>query len=76
MFDALRKELDHLDGAEYVIDECEKIASERIQKLEEEIEACLKLIPKECVVRVREGGGPENIYASLAVSLMNLVSKL
>jgi len=32
-------------------------------------------IPSECLVRVREGGGPENIMASLIVSLTKTFSK-
>lgn len=38
-----------------------------------ELEAILDLIPKHLIVRVREGGGPENIIASLAGSVQKLV---
>ena len=41
-----------------------------------EIAACIDLIPENLRVQVREGGGPENLCASLAVSVANLVREL
>jgi hypothetical protein len=44
----------------------------RAEKAEQEIKTNLELIPAECRVIVREGGGPENNAASLAVSIAKL----
>lgn len=40
-----------------------------------EVEGILANMPTECVVHVREGGGPEDILASLAVSVSKLSTK-
>ena len=34
------------------------------------------MIPDDCIVRSREGGGPENVQASLAISVSNMRDKL
>lgn len=42
---------------------------------EREVEGVLEItVPPEFVVRVREGGGPENLAASLAVSVAKLAA--
>ncbi len=43
-----------------------------IEQAEEEVRAVLEAMPQDSVVRVHEGGGPEDVFASLAVSVMNL----
>lgn len=47
-----------------------------MEKVSEEINAVLNHMPEDCVVRVCEGNGPENIFASLAVSVANLRAKV
>lgn len=46
--------------------------ADRVQELEREIAAALDALPAPAVIRVREGGGPENVAASLAVSCQNI----
>lgn len=41
-----------------------------------EVEAVIRNLPQGCVVRVREGGGPEDLAATLAVSVSKLVSRV
>ncbi len=43
-----------------------------IEEAEEEVRAVLDSLPTEFVVRVHEGGGPEDVFASLAVSAIRL----
>jgi hypothetical protein len=45
-------------------------------KAKAEVEGVLAAMPPSTVVRVREGGGPENLWASLAVSVAKLVFQL
>lgn len=45
-------------------------------KAKAEVEGVLSIMPPESVVRVQEGGGPENLWSSLAVSVTRLASKL
>jgi len=47
----------------------------RIDKFESEIMAALEVAGK-YAVRVREGGGPENLAASLAVTVAKMASEL
>lgn len=47
-------------------------ATARVAMLEANIEGTLNAMPARFVVRVREGGGPEELAASLAVSVSNL----
>jgi hypothetical protein len=59
-----------------------EVINERSGRLEAErgaksdIEATLNSVPARYVVRVREGGGPEDVSASLAVTVSKLVSLL
>jgi len=48
--------------------EIESLKSE-IKNIEENLSATIDVIPKEYLVRVCEGGGPENLLATLAVSI-------
>lgn len=43
-----------------------------LAKAEAEVLAVLEAMPQSSVVRVHEGGGPEDVYASLAVSVLKL----
>jgi hypothetical protein len=43
---------------------------------ESEIRAVIATLPKSCQIMVREGNGPENLAASLAVSVGAVVSAL
>lgn len=45
------------------------------EQADAEVLAVLEEMPQYCVVRVHEGGGPENIYASLAVSALKLTER-
>lgn len=66
---------DSLDVDTLSCDECGwypgKPEAERLDELEREVRAVLETIPG--AVRVCEGGGPENLAASLAVSVSKLV---
>lgn len=44
--------------------------------LEEELKGLLSFIPKDLIVNVREGGGPEDYLATLAVSLSKMAHSL
>ena len=52
----------------------EKVKRESIA-IKENIEAIIKNMPSELVVHVREGGGPEDISATLAVSVAKIVKQ-
>lgn len=50
------------------------LTRERDQQVAEVV-AVLDSMPDDCVVRVCEGGGPENVFASLAVSVAKLIQQ-
>lgn len=52
-------------------DECDK-ACKRVEAAEKEVQGVIDHMPQDCVVQVCEGGGPENIFATLAVSASKL----
>lgn len=54
------------------------LAAELMKEREElhaEIESVMEHMPQDCVVRVREGNGPEDLAASLSVSVSKLAQK-
>lgn len=52
------------------------VAKAELKKYKIEVEAILMAIPASYRVHVREGGGPENVLASLAVSVASLIQLL
>jgi len=48
----------------------------RGRNLKEELQGIIDLIPGYCYVKVREGGGPENLLASIAVSVAKMKREL
>jgi hypothetical protein len=52
------------------------LAFNKIAEMEGEAEGLLATLPEDCVIRVREGGGPENLWAGLAVSVANTTRKV
>ena len=59
-----------------LVEKATKELRERVERLSAEVEAVLMNIPPQFRVRVREGGGPEETLASLAVSVSKLVDGL
>ena len=57
--------------------ERELTASESLRReADRDVFAVVDMIPKEFVVRIRQGNGDENIYASLAVSVAKMSHRL
>lgn len=54
--------------------EIKRLTRERDQQIVEVV-AVLDSMPGDCAVRVCEGGGPENVFASLAVSVAKLIQQ-
>lgn len=75
MLDERNLHCERFRGWQLEAEEARDAALLRVQKLGLEISSTItKLIPSEFVVRVHEGGGPEELAASLAVSVQNLAS--
>lgn len=70
--DAAHFEAKIRDGVERVT----RIGEELREKAEAEVKAVIDHMPKECVVQCREGGGPENIYGTLAISASKMASRI
>lgn len=49
---------------------------QRLDRQEQEVESIIGYMPQEFVVRVCEGGGPENVIASLAVSTSKMKDEI